>query len=304
MLPKNTSVNSDAGHVGALAQHAELDQRGPSGAQPGALLERRRRRASAPRRRARRRSRSASPGCVRRPAGRPAGSSRRPAAAVPTTSSRRPCVRGGAVGQDLAAEDEREDAQRQVDQEQRPPVGAEQVRLHQQPGDDRAEHRGEPDHRAERGERLADVLAAGTGRGSARRSAAPSPPPRVPGRRAQRRARRPTRRTSRTPRRARSRPARAAASACGRTCRRAGRRPSGRPPAPGCTPPPPTRATTWTSPGRAWMAGAATLTIVESRMFRIIAARTTAKPGHIRRGAVGVSSTRRTVGTGGRSVVR
>ena len=34
-----------------------------------------------------------------------------------------------------------------------------------------------------------------------------------------------------------------------------------------------------------WMAGAATLTMVESRMFRIIADSTTAKPAHIRRGA-------------------
>ena len=49
-----------------------------------------------------------------------------------------------------------------------------------------------------------------------------------------------------------------------------------------------------------WMAGAATLTIVESRMFRIIADSTTAKPAHIRRGAsVSVLCRAVTAGVGG-----
>ena len=88
----------DAGDVGPLAQHADLDQRGAAGPEPAALMgdehaEHRQRRGEQ-----RRRSRAASPGRGRRPAGTRAGSSPRPAAPCrrrPAGPRRPPAGRSG-----------------------------------------------------------------------------------------------------------------------------------------------------------------------------------------------------------------
>ena len=69
-----------------------------------------------------------------------------------------PRGRGGGAGRYLTARTGADDADRHVDQEDHPPAGAEQVGVDQEAGDDRAEHRGQPHDRAERDERLLQVV--------------------------------------------------------------------------------------------------------------------------------------------------
>ena len=270
----------DAGDVRPLAQHAQLDQRGLAPGDPAALAA-----ADDVEQRGRGRDHADQPD---RPAERAALDQREHDQEADHGGQRDadPVEAGAAVGglagrQHPAADDDREQADRDVDQEQRAPVGAERVELDQErrPRPGRAPSRGRSPDRTPR--TPCRCRPDRRCRGSARRSAGSSPPPRAPG------ATRPAISDSDDQATEQSTDDATNPTSPVISIRLRPKASPSRPPASSPTAMARVYAAAIHSSADAdsdrsrWIDGAATLRIVESRMLRIIALRITAKPIHL-----------------------